>query len=302
MTRNLVIGRFAPSPTGPLHFGSLIAAVASYVDARAAKGRWHLRIDDVDRSRSRADAASDIRTTLERFGLLWDGPVQTQDPRRSHYQAVLERLIHSGQAYPCCCTRREVAARGRTGPAGMIYPGTCRAGLPAGCDARSWRFRTEPGELLVKDRHATAMTIDVHSEIGDFILRRGDGLHAYHLAMVIDDADLGVTDVVRGGDLRAATAPQMSLQAALGLSTPRYLHLPIALDERGRKLSKTNQAPAINHARPGPTLRVALKFLGQEPPVALNRASPPEILDWATASWAPHRIPALDSGGFPSLD
>ncbi|AGM40744.1 glutamate--tRNA ligase [Spiribacter salinus M19-40] len=293
MTHNPVIGRFAPSPTGPLHFGSLIAAVASYVDARAAGGQWHLRIDDVDQTRCQPGAAADIQATLEAFGLHWDGPVQTQDGNRSRYQAVLETLIAAGRAYPCGCTRREVAAVGREGPAGMIYPGTCRAGLPSGREARSWRFRTEPGEWVIEDRHCPAITVNVYRDIGDFILLRGDGLHAYHLAMAIDDAELGVTDVVRGGDLRAATAPQVTLQHALGLSTPRYLHLPIALDARGRKLSKTNQAPAVDPTHPAPSLLAALTFLGQAPPSSLHQASPLEILDWATANWATHQIPAV---------
>jgi glutamyl-Q tRNA(Asp) synthetase len=161
MTHNPVIGRFAPSPTGPLHFGSLIAAVASYVDARAAGGQWHLRIDDVDQTRCQPGAAADIQATLEAFGLHWDGPVQTQDGNRSRYQAVLETLIAAGRAYPCGCTRREVAAVGREGPAGMIYPGTCRAGLPPGREARSWRFRTEPGEWVIEDRHCPAITVNV---------------------------------------------------------------------------------------------------------------------------------------------
>lgn len=295
MTSHSVIGRFAPSPTGPLHFGSLIAAVASYVDARAAGGQWRLRIDDVDRTRCQPGADAMIRATLEDFGLQWDGPVQTQDARRSRYEAVLETLIARGQAYPCGCTRREVAALGREGHAGMIYPGTCRHGLPAGREARSWRFRTEAGRLMLHDRLGAPIAINVHEDIGDFILRRGDGLHAYHLAMVIDDADLGVTDVVRGGDLWAATAPQVALQQALGLPTPRYLHLPIARDTGGRKLSKTNGAPPIDRRRPAPALRAALLFLGQSPPEALETATPSEILAWATAHWCIQRIPVRDS-------
>lgn len=294
MTQDSVIGRFAPSPTGPLHFGSLVAAVASFVDARAAGGQWRLRIDDVDRTRCQPGAEATIRATLEAFGLHWDGPVQTQDARRARYQAILETLIKAGRAYPCGCTRREVAAVGRSGPAGVIYPGTCRDGLPAGREARSWRFRTEVEPLKLEDRLGPEITVNVHEDLGDFILRRGDGLHAYHLAMVIDDADLGVTEVVRGGDLRAATAPQVILQRALGLPTPRYLHLPIARDAHGRKLSKTNGAPAIDPTQPAPALLAALSFLGQSPPMALEGARPSEILAWATAHWAVHRIPALD--------
>ena len=291
MSGDAYVGRFAPSPTGPLHRGSVIAALASFLDARAAGGTWRLRIDDVDRGRARDDAAADILRALEVLGLHWDGPVQYQDPRRDQYQEALERLRERQRAYPCGCTRREIAAVAPIGPAGMIYPGTCRNGLPAGRHARSWRFAMAPGELSFSDRHAGRQSLEAATGIGDFIIRRGDGLHAYHLAMVVDDAALGVTDVVRGGDLRPATFPQLALQQSLGLPTPRYLHLPIAVGSDGRKLSKTNGAPPVDLTHPGAALIDALAFLGQAPDAEMAGAPAREVLEWAVANWRPAQIP-----------
>ncbi len=291
MTDTHTIGRFAPSPTGPLHRGSLIAALASWLDARAAGGEWRLRIDDVDRGRSRASAARDIRTALEALGLEWDGAVQYQNSRREHYQAALEQLQRSGHAYPCACTRREVAALGEVGPAGIIYPGTCRAGLPAGRDARSWRFRVPEGTLSFVDRRLGPQSFVPAAAIGDFVIRRGDGLHAYHLAMVVDDAALGVTDVVRGADLLAATPAQLMLREALGLPEPRHLHVPVATDPRGRKLSKTNAAPAVDTRRAGAAVADALGFLGHPPPADLADAPPAMILEWGVTHWQSRAIP-----------
>ena len=297
MTRNAYVGRFAPSPTGPLHRGSIVAALASYIDARAAGGRWRLRIDDVDSGRARKDAVTAILTTLEALGLHWDGPVQYQDPRRSDYERSLQQLARAGLAYPCACTRREIADVARHGAAGLIYPGTCRGGVPAGRSARSWRFINAADCLAFTDRHAGAQSLNPAADIGDFIIRRGDGLHAYHLAMVLDDQALGVTDIVRGADLLPATFPQIALQQALGLATPRYLHLPVAVDDRGRKLSKTNGAAPADSHDPGKTLTEALTFLGQSPPSGLARAGAPEILDWAVVHWRPERIPPFYETG-----
>jgi len=286
------IGRFAPSPTGPLHRGSLIAALASWLDVRAAGGRWHLRIDDVDRHRARASAAQDIRTALEAAGLAWDGAVQVQDERRGHYQAALEQLAEQGRAYPCACTRREVTAAGKVGRAGMIYPGTCRDGLPTGRAARSWRFRVPAGAMTFNDRRLGPQSLVPSAAIGDFVIRRGDGLHAYHLAMVVDDAALGVTDVVRGVDLLPATAPQILLRDALGLAQPRHLHVPVARGKDGRKLSKTNAAAPVDPRRAGTAITDALGFLGHPPPADLAGAPPESLLAWAIAHWRIRAIPA----------
>jgi glutamyl-Q tRNA(Asp) synthetase len=285
------VGRFAPSPTGPLHFGSLVAALASYLDARANQGAWHLRIDDVDQGRARVDARQAIIDGLTRLGLRWDGEIVDQSRQTHHYQAALESLQSRAMAYPCGCTRRSVVAYARRGPAGMIYPGTCRDGLPPGNPARSWRFRSPARSVRFDDRCMGRQSIKLDEQIGDFVIRRGDGLHAYHLAMVVDDARLGVTDIVRGADLLPATAPQIALQQALGLPTPRYLHIPVATDASGRKLSKTNDASAIDQQPAGTILCRGLEFLGQTPPPKLERAAPSAILDWAIEQWRTEAIP-----------
>ena len=294
MTAPVYIGRFAPSPTGPLHFGSIVAALASYLDARSADGRWHLRIDDVDSGRSRDLYVADIPRTLEQLGLFWDGAIQYQSTRRDQYQAALTSLIERGLAFPCCCSRKDLTDAPR-GPAGLIYPGTCRQGLPEGEQPRSWRFAVAQTTVEFTDRHAGTQSFHAQQDIGDFIIKRADGLHAYHLAMVLDDASLGVTDIVRGADLLAATAPQILLQSALGLPTPRYLHIPVACDSQGRKLSKTNHAPAVDVTRPRQLIIEALRYLGHIPPTELNGATTAELLDWAVAHWQVSRLPASDS-------
>jgi glutamyl-Q tRNA(Asp) synthetase len=286
------IGRFAPSPTGPLHFGSLVAAVGSWLDARAAGARWAVRMDDVDRNRTAAGAAEDILRTLEAFGLYWDDPVVYQSTRDEVYAEALERLRQQDSAFPCACTRREVQAGGQAGPLGFIYPGTCRDGLPPDREARSWRLRTDTGTVHFDDRARGRQVVHLADEVGDFIIRRGDGLFAYHLAMVVDDAELGVTDVVRGGDLLPCTAPQIALQQALGLATPRYMHLPVAVNAQGRKLSKQTKAPPVDASEPAPALYQALSFLGQHPPEWVARAAPAESLTWAVQHWRPQGLPA----------
>jgi len=279
------VGRFAPSPTGDLHFGSLVAAVGSFVDARAHNGTWGLRIEDVDRTRAVRGAADAIRRSLVRFGLHWDGPVVTQSERGEAYAGALDRLVTAGLAFPCGCTRREVREAGIRGPAGFLYPGTCRAGLPPGRRARAWRFRVDSREAVFDDRLRGRQRATLADTVGDFIVRRADGLFAYHLAMVVDDAELRVTDVVRGGDLLDATPSQVALQAALGYPQPRYLHLPVALDTRGRKLSKQTRAPSVADLEPAPALHDALAFLGHPPPAALRRATVADCLGWAIAHW-----------------
>lgn len=284
-------GRFAPSPTGPLHFGSLIAAVGSYVMARRAGGEWWVRIDDVDRTRCVTGAADDILRTLERFALYWDGPVVYQSQRDALYEAALKRLIDAGLAYPCGCTRKEVAAVARRGPAGLIYPGTCEAGLPRGREARAWRVRTAGHRLHLEDRLQPPLNCDLHDDVGDFIVRRGDGLFAYHLACVVDDAEAGVTEIVRGADLLWSTPPQIHLQRALDVPTPAYAHLPVAVNESGNKLSKQTFAAPLNPRHARQLLIDALRFLGQKPPDELARAQPGEILAWAVEEWRDSDVP-----------
>jgi glutamyl-Q tRNA(Asp) synthetase len=281
-------GRFAPSPTGPLHFGSLVAALASWLDARAAGGRWSVRIEDVDAPRTVAGASDEILRALETCGLEWDGEVVRQSDRGSLYEAALDRLRAAGAVYRCRCSRKEIADSGLRGIEGAVYPGTCRAlGLEAG-ERCAERFRVPPGIVAFEDRVQGRIEQDVARDVGDFVLRRRDGLFAYQLAVVVDDAVQGVTDVVRGADLLASTPRQMLLQRALGYPTPRYLHVPVAVDARGEKLSKQNRAPPLEGASAAASLRSALAFLGQDAPDA---SSPREFLAEAVRRWNPARIP-----------
>ena len=284
------IGRFAPSPTGPLHFGSLVAAAASWLDARAAGGEWHLRIEDVDAPRAVAGAEDEILRALEKLGLGWDGAVARQSQRRDRYDEALERLRAAGLVYRCRCSRREIADSAIRGIDGAVYPGTCRTlGLPREADGAD-RVRVPQGPIAFDDRVQGRIEQDVAREVGDFILRRRDGLHAYQLAVVVDDADAGVTDVVRGADLLDSTPRQIVLQRMLGFDTPRYLHIPAATNERGEKLSKQTLAAPVDADRAAAALRDALRFLGQDVP---REGSAADILAAATARWRIDRIPRL---------
>ena len=256
-------GRFAPSPTGPLHFGSLVAAVASYVDARAHQGAWLVRMEDVDEPRTVPGAAESILRALRNFGLDWDGEVVYQSRRKDLYAAALDRLRSAGHAYGCGCTRREIvdSVIGLTPGTEVPYPGTCRQGLPPGRTARSWRVRVE-GEL--------------EGTVGDFVVRRADGFFAYQLAVVVDDEEQGVTDVVRGADLLSSTPRQVHLQRLLGYRTPRYLHVPVVRGPSGDKLSKQTGATSVELEDPARVLRAALEFLGRPAP-----NSETDLLRWA---------------------
>ena len=254
MSQPHYIGRFAPSPTGPLHAGSLVAALASWLDARADGGQWLLRIEDVDTPRCVPGAADTILQQLATCGLVPDEAPVYQSQRNALYQQALDQLILAGLAYPCSCTRQDIASalalkghtRERHGE--LIYPGTCRSGLH-GKPARAWRFLTtqadQSAEVTWTDRRLGLQTQNVSEQVGDFVLRRADGLWAYQLAVVVDDAAQGITDVVRGEDLADNTARQILLQRALGLPTPRYLHAPLVLGANGEKLSKQNGAQAL---------------------------------------------------------
>ncbi len=266
-TRNYV-GRFAPSPTGPLHAGSLVAALASYLDARAHGGRWLLRIEDIDEARTVPGAAEDIIATLAAFGMRPDGDIVWQSQRKALYEAAFEKLGH--HVFACACTRKEIADSrlGLAADGAAIYPGTCRAGLPAGKAARAWRLRV-PGsergaadEIRFHDRWQGDIRENLARSVGDFVLRRADGFWAYQLAVVVDDADQHVTDVVRGADLLESTARQIYLQRLLQLPTPRYLHVPVVANERGEKLSKQTGATALDLAHPVRELTLAARRLG----------------------------------------
>ena len=276
------VGRYAPSPTGPLHFGSLAAALASWLDARRAGGRWLLRMEDLDQPRVIPGAADAILRQLETFGLAWDGAVVHQSARLDFYRDALRNL--APHSYPCACTRKELEDSALAIDGSRIYPGTCRNGLPAGKAGRAIRVRTSKDPIRFIDRVQGEIAQSIEAEVGDFVLRRADGLYAYQLAVVVDDGAQGVTDVVRGADLLDSTARQILLQRLLGAATPRYLHVPVAANAAGEKLSKQTHAP---EATPQ-DLGAALRFLGMAPPSGLM---PAELLAWARAAWDPARVP-----------
>lgn len=286
-------GRFAPSPTGALHFGSLIAAVASRAQALAHGGEWFVRMEDLDRPREVPGAARALLDTLLALGLEWHGPVIYQSARTDVYEAALSRLADCGLVYPCGCTRSEIAAAGPLGPEGPIYPGTCRNGLPPGREARALRLRTGPGKIRFRDLIQGAQLQDVALTAGDFVLRRADGIHAYQLAVVVDDAWQGIDQVVRGADLLLSTPRQILLQRALGLPSPIYAHVPLALDSAGRKLSKSLASAPVDPSDPLPTLRRAWSWLGQVPAPA--RCSVADFWTHAIAHWRIDRVPACRS-------
>jgi glutamyl-Q tRNA(Asp) synthetase len=293
-------GRFAPSPTGPLHFGSLVAALASCCDARSAGGQWLVRIEDVDTPRTRPGATEAILAALERYGFEWDGAVVRQSERTALYEAALARLVADGEAYACACTRRELESA-PLGPGGeRVYPGTCRQGIPPGRAARpqrAWRVRvSRPGEPAIIDycdRLTGPQRQDLGRDVGDFVVRRADGLFAYQLAVVVDDALQGVTDIVRGADLASSTPRQILLQRLLGYPTPSYLHVPVAVDARGMKLSKQTRAAALPDAAL-PALLAAWRFLDQPLPAGSGRpATVAEFWSHAVAAWDPARLPPV---------
>lgn len=277
-------GRFAPSPTGPLHFGSLVAALASCLDARANDGEWLVRIEDVDQARAVAGAADDILRALDRFGFEWNGGVAWQSRRTALYEDALDTLRRSGAVYDCACSRKDVARAGHVGAEGPVYPGTCRRGVPHGATPRAVRVHTHDEPVEVTDRVYGTQSQRLESALGDFVVRRADGFFAYQLAVVVDDADQGVTHVVRGADLLASTPRQAYLQTLLGLQTPEYAHVPVVLGMDGRKLSKRDAAHPVDPRDPLPALLAAWGFLGQSVEGKLP-ASPPEFWAFAVERW-----------------
>lgn len=284
-------GRFAPSPTGPLHFGSLVAALGSYLEARCRQGLWRVRMEDVDLPRCRPGADRQILSTLEAFGFAWDGEVMYQTARQDAYQAALERLKMDGAVFPCACTRRELADSALAPDGAHLYPGTCRPGLPPGRAPRAWRLAVPDTEVRFEDAVQEHQRQNLAREAGDFVLLRADGLFAYQLAVVVDDAAQGITHVVRGADLLDSTPRQIHLQRLLGYATPAYAHLPVAVNGAGEKLSKQTLAAPVDAADPAPALVAALDFLGQTPPPDLAGASLVEIWHWALTHWRLQRVP-----------
>ena len=283
------IGRFAPSPTGPLHFGSLVSALASFLDARAAQGQWLVRIEDLDPPREDPSAAAEILRILDQYGLYHDGEVVYQSQRSDLYQAALEQLISSGAAFPCTCSRSQLGGR--------LHLGICSARPGEDC---AYRFLCPGTHLTLHDGLQPDHSYDCQQSIGDFVIRRRDHLWSYQLAVVVDDAAQGITHVVRGIDLMDSTARQYLLQQALALPHPHYSPLPVAVERNGQKLSKQNLSLAVCGADVAATLFTALQWLRQSPPDALASAGRDEMLQWAVAHWQPALLSGLSGQPAPS--
>lgn len=277
-----IIGRFAPSPTGELHFGSLVAAVGSLLQARSRGGHWLVRIEDIDPPREVPGAAHSQIRTLERFGMLPDAPVSYQRASAPLHEAALDKLLTGGMAFDCACSRSDLPASG-------VYPGTCRSGLPPGRKPRSVRLRVNDTKIAFDDQVQGRQSQCLTDECGDFVIRRADGLIAYQLAVVVDDAASGVTEVVRGADLFDSTARQIMVYQALGLSPPSHAHLPLIVDEKGRKLSKSDGDDPVHALAPPTALRLALRALGHEPPASCRSLD--QIWSHALQDWRIEKVP-----------
>lgn len=283
-----IVGRFAPSPTGPLHFGSLLAALASYLDIRARKGHWLVRIEDLDPPREQPGAAEHILRTLEAFGLHWDGEVIYQSQRHTLYQDALEQLRQHGLAYPCNCSRKQLKLRGANG-----YDGYCLNHPPKSLEHCAFRVMHPAGSQTFCDHIQGPRHYDWQGHEGDFVIFRRDGLFAYQLAVVVDDAEQGVTDILRGSDLIDETPHQLLLQTHLNYPHPSYAHIPVITNRDGQKLSKQNLAPAITPQARQQLLFNALTLLGQQPPAELVEATVDELLQWGERHWKLDQIPAV---------
>ena len=281
------VGRFAPSPTGPLHFGSLVAAVASYLQARVNNGHWLLRIEDIDPPREQAGSADEIVEALERFGFEWDGDVIFQSTNAQAHQSALASLLDQNLAYRCRCSRRDLADAPRS-PLGTIYPGTCRNGCESGESAI--RLLTNDAEIAFNDALQGRIAQHLESESGDFVIQRRDGLMAYHLAVVVDDEIQGITEVVRGIDLMDSTPRQIYLQQLLNFKTPDYVHIPVITHTNGDKLSKLTGAVAISFDSISKTLCEALDSMQQNPPPDLYSAPSSEVWSWALENWQMEKL------------
>jgi glutamyl-Q tRNA(Asp) synthetase len=295
-------GRFAPSPTGPLHFGSLVAAVASCLEARRNGGEWRVRMEDLDRPREEPGAADAILRTLEAYGFEWDGPVLRQSLRGEAYAAALARLQRGGFVFDCACTRREISDSTLGGATEPVYPGTCRNGIAPGRSPRAIRMRVDDAVIAFDDRFQGRVEQDLAREVGDFVVKRADGLFAYQLAVVVDDFEQGITDVVRGADLLASTPRQILLQRRLGYPAPGYGHLPVVVNPAGEKLSKQTRAGPLEAEEAPLQLWRALSFLGQDPPLVLRSESVAALWTWARGNWRGERIPGVTASAMPTTD
>lgn len=283
-------GRFAPSPTGPLHFGSLVTAVCSYLEAKSHDGEWLVRIENLDTTREVSGASNIILKTLESLGMEWDHDIIYQSHRNSIYQAALTLLDKNGLVYPCTCTRKEISDSSITGVSGPIYPGTCRKNQLNKKQSTALRIRTNKCLIEFKDTLQGQVSQRLESEIGDFVLRRADGIYTYQLAVVVDDAEQGITHVVRGVDLLDSTPRQIFLQKLLGYPIPVHMHLPVVVNNHGKKLSKQNLATPIDISNPVAQLITTVRFLGQDPPIELRESSVSTFWKWAIKNWQPEEI------------
>jgi glutamyl-Q tRNA(Asp) synthetase len=283
-------GRFAPSPSGPLHLGSLVAALGSYLDAKHHRGKWLVRIEDLDQPRTVKGAAGQILSTLEAYGLWWDEAVMFQSQRMAAYQEAFHHLKVNGALYPCACSRREISDSSLGRADNLIYPGTCRGGIAQGKVARAWRVRVNGPSMEVSDRLQGDITQNLAAEVGDFIVLRADGFFAYQFAVVIDDAAQAITDIVRGADLLYSSLRQRYLQQLFAFGSPTYMHLPVVVNSRGEKLSKQCLARAISPNDAVSTLFDALVLLRQSPPSESRSGSRDELLAWAVEHWRPENL------------
>lgn len=295
MTDTISRGRFAPSPTGPLHIGSLVAALGSYLHARAKNGQWLVRMEDIDPPREQAGAADSILRSLEAHGLHWDRDILYQSTRSEAYESALEKLFEHNLLYYCTCSRREISDSARTGSYGPVYPGTCRNNLAPKTGA-AIRIQVTDHRITTHDKIQGDFSQNLEAETGDFILKRRDGLYAYHLAVVVDDAEQEMSEVFRGVDLLDSTPRQQHLQHCLGVNTPEYLHLPVVTNSQGQKLSKQTHAPALDDSMAQHNLIQALNYMNQQPPENLAREPVETILQWATENWDLDAIKRMRAG------
>lgn len=290
----MYIGRFAPSPTGPLHFGSLVAAVASYCDAKANQGKWLVRMEDLDKPREIAGAADTILGQLEAFGFTWDGEILYQSQRSALYTEAFQQLNAQNVLYACTCTRKEIADSSQQwGIDGVIYPKTCLTQALKPHASIAWRVKTNAAPIHFEDAIQGAISQELNTAVGDFILKRADGLFAYQLAVVVDDAAQGINHIVRGADLLASTPRQIYLQQLLQLHTPHYAHVPLACNAAGEKLSKQTLAKTLDASHAHQLIFEALAFLGQQPPDELKNATLADMWRWAFANWQLANVPKM---------
>jgi len=290
MTPTPYIGRFAPSPTGPMHLGTLIAAVASYLQAKTNQGQWLIRMEDVDTMRNVKGADKLLLDSLEAFGFEWDGDVIYQTDRSHLYADALEQLNRQQVVYPCTCSRKHLSSLDDYQTTG-IYPGTCRDNLLPFHDEHAIRLKVNNTDIQFDDIVMGPQRENLATACGDFVIKRRDGLFAYQLAVVVDDASQGVTEIVRGADLLDSTARQIYLQQCLGYTTPAYLHLPLALGSDGKKLSKLTAAKPVDNQQPVPALFDTLSHLGQKIPDTYRQAGLDEIWRWAIDNWDTNKVP-----------